>query len=70
LRSGVPEVNKDGIAGFTVEVNNPKAIVDKINLLLNDSAQYETLCKNALSRAEELTDPNIVDKYIEFFESL
>jgi rhamnosyl/mannosyltransferase len=69
-RSGVSEVNKDGIAGFTVEVNNPKAIADKINLLLNDSAQYETLCKNALSRAEELTNPNIVDKYIELFESL
>jgi glycosyltransferase involved in cell wall biosynthesis len=69
-RSGVPEVNINGVTGFTIEVNNPRAIADKINLLLNDAELYETFCRNALSRAEKLTDKNIIDKYIELFCSL
>jgi glycosyltransferase involved in cell wall biosynthesis len=69
-RSGVSEVNRNGITGYTVEINNPKALADKINLLLNNSAQYETFCTNALVRADELTNKNIIDKYIELFKSL
>jgi len=69
-RSGVPEVNLDGVTGFTVEVNNPKAIADKITLLLNDGALYARLCENARNRGRELTDKNIVDKYIKIFSSL
>jgi glycosyltransferase involved in cell wall biosynthesis len=69
-RSGVSEVNQNGISGYTVEINNPKAIADKITLLLNDSNLYETLCTNALKRGKELTNENIIDKYIEFFTSV
>jgi rhamnosyl/mannosyltransferase len=69
-RSGVPFVNINGVTGFTVEVNNPRAIADKINLLLGDSALYEKMRQNALSRAKELTDKKIIDKYIELFENL
>jgi rhamnosyl/mannosyltransferase len=69
-RSGVSEVNRDGVTGFTVEVNNPKAIADKINLLLNDTPLYESFCINALQRGKELTDSNIVDKYVNFFQHL
>jgi len=66
-RSGVSEVNQDGISGYTVEINNPKAIADKVSLLLNDKNLYEKLCKNALKRGEELTDENIIDRYVELF---
>ncbi|GHV43993.1 hypothetical protein AGMMS49546_27180 [Spirochaetia bacterium] len=69
-RSGVSEVNQDGVTGYTVEINNPKAIADKIKLLLQDTALYETLCGNALKRGEELTDKNVIDKYIELFKNI
>jgi rhamnosyl/mannosyltransferase len=68
--SGVSEVNKDGITGYTVAVNNPKAIADTVMALLNDPVQYEMFCKNALARAEELTNRNIVNQYIELFRKL
>jgi glycosyltransferase involved in cell wall biosynthesis len=68
--SGVSEVNQDGITGYTVEINNPKTIADKVNILLNDRKLYETFCKNALKRAEVLTDKGIIDKYIELFKSI
>jgi rhamnosyl/mannosyltransferase len=67
-RSGVPEVNQNGITGYTVAINNPKAIADKIKVLLNDTSLYETLCKNALIRAKEMTDIGIVDEYITLFK--
>jgi glycosyltransferase involved in cell wall biosynthesis len=70
-RSGVPEVNRDGDTGFTVEINNPKAIADKISLLLNNSELYGTFCKNALARGRHLTDmDNTIGKYIELFKNL
>lgn len=69
-RSGVSEVNQDGITGFTVEINNSKIIADKIKLLLHDSSLYETLCRNALKRGKELTDKGIIDKYIELFKNI
>jgi glycosyltransferase involved in cell wall biosynthesis len=69
-RSGVPKVNLNGVTGFTVEVNNPKVIADKINLLLNDNVLYETMKRNALLHAKELTDKHIIDKYIKLFECL
>jgi rhamnosyl/mannosyltransferase len=69
-RSGVPEVNKDTVSGYIVEINNPKAIADKINFLLHDSIKYEQLCENAFARGNELTDRNIINKYIELFEAL
>jgi glycosyltransferase involved in cell wall biosynthesis len=69
-RSGVSEVNRNGVTGYTVEINNPKAISDKINILLHDPVQYEIFCRNALLRAEELTDKNIIDKYIELFANI
>jgi rhamnosyl/mannosyltransferase len=70
-RSGVAEVNIDGDTGFTVEINNPKAIADKILMLLNDKNLYETFRKNALARGKYLTDmDNIIGKYIELFKNL
>ena len=69
-RSGVSEVNQDSITGCTVEVNNPKAIADKIMLLLNDKNLYETFCNNALKRGAELTDKSIIDRYISLFTAV
>jgi rhamnosyl/mannosyltransferase len=69
-RSGVPEVNQNGITGYTVEINNPKAIADKVKVLLNDSSLYETFCKNTLIQAKKLTDSSIVDQYITLFKSI
>jgi glycosyltransferase involved in cell wall biosynthesis len=69
-RSGVPEVNRDGVTGFTVDVDNPQAMADKIKLLLDDRELYGMFCKNALARGKDLTDKNIFDKYIELFKNL
>jgi glycosyltransferase involved in cell wall biosynthesis len=70
-RSGVPEVNPNGVTGFTVDAGDPKAIADKIKLLLNDKELYEMFRKNALARGRDLTDMNsTIDKYIELFRNL
>jgi glycosyltransferase involved in cell wall biosynthesis len=69
-RSGVPEVNRSGVTGFTVEPNDPKAMADKIKMSLNDRELYELFCKNALVRGKDLTDQHIVDKCIELFKNL
>lgn len=66
-RSGVPVVNKDGVTGYTVEVNNPEALSEKIKLLINDKVLYDNFCKNTLLRGKELTDNSTIDKYIELF---
>jgi glycosyltransferase involved in cell wall biosynthesis len=69
-RSGVPEVNKNNVTGFTVKINNPRELADKIKLLLNNNPLYEVFCRNALLHAKELTDKTIIDKYIELFSKL
>jgi len=69
-RSGVSEINQDSITGYTVETNNPKEIASKIKLLLHNKDLYERLCRNALKRGEELTDKNIISKYIELFRCI
>jgi rhamnosyl/mannosyltransferase len=69
-RSSVSEVNQNDITGYTVEINNPKVIADKVKLLLHDANLYEMFCKNALRRSEELTDKSIPDKYIDLFRNL
>jgi glycosyltransferase involved in cell wall biosynthesis len=70
-RSGVPEVNIDNVTGFTVEINNPKAIADKIMLLLNDKELHRIFSKNALARGKVLTDmDNTIVKYIDIFKKL
>jgi glycosyltransferase involved in cell wall biosynthesis len=68
-RSGVSEVNKDGITGYVVEINNPQAIAEKVELL-NNGVIYHELCNNALDRGKELTDPKIIDQYINLLYSL
>jgi len=69
-RSGVSKVNHNYLTGYTVEINNPKVIADKINLLLDNNDLYETLCKNALERGKELSGENIIIEYKHFFESI
>jgi len=69
-RSGVPEVNLNGITGYVVDINNSIAIADKIKTLINDKNLYSKLCINALKRGEELTNKNIIENYIELFENI
>jgi glycosyltransferase involved in cell wall biosynthesis len=67
--SGVSEVNKNGITGYVVEIKNPQAIAEKIRLLNND-VLYNDMCSNALCRGKKLTDPKIINQYINLFDVL
>jgi rhamnosyl/mannosyltransferase len=70
-RSGVPEVNLNGVTGFTVDAGDPKAMADKIKLLFDDRKLYGIFCENALARGKDLTDMNsTIGKYIELFKNL
>jgi glycosyltransferase involved in cell wall biosynthesis len=69
-RSGVSEVNLDGVTGYSVAINNSHAIADKIKYLLSEKEVYQRFCINALARGRELTSPHIIDQYIKLFRSL
>jgi rhamnosyl/mannosyltransferase len=69
-RSGVSEVNQDSVTGYIVNTENPKAIADKVKLLLHNTDLYEKICRNALKRGEELTDKDIINKYVELFGNI
>lgn len=47
-RSGAPTLNKEGISGYHVNIDDPKALSEKINLIVRDEALYRKLCDGAL----------------------
>jgi rhamnosyl/mannosyltransferase len=69
-RSGVSEVNLDSRTGYTVEVNNPKALADAIKKLLEDKLLYESFSYNAIERARYFNSKEIIDIYISLFQKI
>lgn len=69
--SGVPWVNKDGYSGINVEPQNPNALADAIQSLLNNEQTYSQYCVNARNRYEEMfTIDKMVDNCIAIYKPL
>lgn len=69
-RSGAPTLNIEGITGFKVPVYDSKALADKINLIVNNQALYENLCKGVEDTFNKFNDPKTIDKYIAAFNEV
>jgi rhamnosyl/mannosyltransferase len=66
-RSGVSEVNINNKTGYTVEINNPKAIANAIMKLIENETIYNDFSNNAFERANYFINDEIVDRYILLF---
>jgi glycosyltransferase involved in cell wall biosynthesis len=68
---GGKEVVEDGISGFVVPVEDPKAIAHSIIRLYNDPALAATMSAHAKSSIQnEFSSTKTVAKYIDYFQSL
>lgn len=71
LGTGVNYVSIDGETGITVEKENPKAIADAINKLLNDNNLRLQYGQNARERVEKIFDAEVTKKqFKEFYEKI
>ena len=71
LGTGVNYVSIDGETGITVEKENPKAIADAINKLLNDNNLRLQYGQNARKRVEQVFDEEKVkEQFREFYEKI
>lgn len=69
-RSAAPTLNHDGFSGFKVEINDAKALAEKINIILKDEELYKKLSEGAGFLSKKYNDPEIVNMYIQCFEEL
>lgn len=69
--SGVPWVNKDGVSGINVPVNNPKAIAEAINKLTSDKELYKRMSLGAKDRYEKLfRKKDMISNIINIYDNL
>ena len=66
---GLPELNKDGVSGFTCEVGDVEDMAKKAIHIL-DEANLRNSKTSALSRAKEFDINNILPKYEDFYEEI
>lgn len=59
---GIPDFLKDGETGLFCEVRNPKSIVEKVKIYLDNSDLREKIVKNAQKMVEEKYDWNLIAK--------
>lgn len=67
---GLPEVNINGITGYTSNVGNIQSMSDYTIDLLTDSNKYKTFSENARKRAEEFNAEKIIPQYEKFYEKI
>jgi N-acetyl-alpha-D-glucosaminyl L-malate synthase BshA len=65
---GIPEVNIDGVTGFTLPVGDVTAMADKAILLLQNEELLKEFRKNALNRAKEFDIALILPLYEQFYQ--
>lgn len=65
---GIPEVNIDGVTGFTLPVGDVNAMADKAILLLQNEELLKEFRKNALNRAKEFDIALILPLYEQFYQ--
>ena len=68
---GIPELIQDRIDGFLVPPDDPKALAEKIALLLSDKKLRDKMGKNARKKfLEKFEQKNSIKNQIEFFEKI
>ena len=60
LQTGTSYVNLDGVTGYVVPPRDPKALADKVGVLMNDKEVYKEMAQQAKRRAETEFDRSIV----------
>ena len=67
---GLGEVIKDGESGFLVPSKNPKALAERILLLLNDKTLLHTIKSRAKEVSHKYNISNTVQKLEEYYEDI
>ncbi len=65
---GLPEVNTDGVTGYTCAVGDIKTMTDKALYILQDEAIHERFKKAAQKRAESFDIKAVLPLYINLYE--
>ena len=65
---GLPEINRDGITGFTCEVGDVEAMGRKSLELLNDAPRWKEFSLNSRRVAEEYSLDNVVPGYENYYQ--
>ncbi len=67
---GLAFLVQDGVTGFTVPVDDPAALADKLALLLSDPALRERLAEQALTVAQQYAWDNIAARVMALYGSV
>jgi rhamnosyl/mannosyltransferase len=71
IKTGTSYINKDKLTGFVIPPENPKALSDSMNKLLNNPKICQTMGKNAKQRYQSLfTVDLMVRRYVKLYRSL
>jgi rhamnosyl/mannosyltransferase len=69
--SGVPWVNQDNLTGFNVPIKDPKALAERIMLLLTDAVLYKKIAESSKKRFySEFTETKMVEKVLKVYTDL
>ncbi len=67
---GLPELNLNGITGFTSPVGDVEAMSNNAIRLLTNNEQLQQFKANALARAQEFDIHNIIEQYENYYEEV
>lgn len=67
---GIPEVNFDGVTGYTSEVGDVDHMASKALMLLKDEALLEQFRSNALDQARKFEIDKILPQYEQYYEKV
>lgn len=67
---GLAFLVQDGVTGFTVPVDDPQAMAEKLSSLITDEAIRKRMSDNAIKLAHEYRWENIAEKVAKVYESL
>ncbi len=64
---GIPEVNINGVTGFTFNVGDVDGMAKRTNYLLNEPSDLKLFSQNALKRAQEFDVNKVVPMYENYY---
>ena len=67
---GLPELNLNGITGFTSPVGDVEAMSNNAIRLLTNEEQLQQFKANALARAQEFDIHNVIEQYENYYEEV